>query len=137
MTIRAFLSFVEEDLNLVNLFRGQAKNEDSDLDFADYSIKVPFDSTNADYIGRGIVAQIRLATLTICLYGPSTYRSPWVDWELRKTLAMGKPIMGVCLYSDGWVRYYPAPLQAWPRVGWNIPTIVRTMRELVVQYRRR
>ena len=40
--IRAFLSFVEEDLNLVNLFRGQAKNDNNDLDFADYSIKDPF-----------------------------------------------------------------------------------------------
>ena len=35
--IRAFLSFVEEDLNVVNLFRGQAKNQNSDLEFADYS----------------------------------------------------------------------------------------------------
>ena len=72
MGIRAFLSFVEEDLNLVNLFRGQAKNERFDLAFDDYSIKVPFDSRNADYIGRGIAAQIRLATLTVCLYGPTT-----------------------------------------------------------------
>ena len=54
MAIRAFLSFVEEDLNLVNLFRGQAFNQDSDLEFDDYSIKQPFDSRNADYIGRGI-----------------------------------------------------------------------------------
>ncbi len=52
--IRAFLSFVEEDLNVVNLFRGQAKNQNSDLEFADYSIKEPFDSTNANYIAGGI-----------------------------------------------------------------------------------
>ena len=54
MAIRAFLSFVKEDINLVNLFRGQAKNERFDLEFDDYSIKEPFDSRNAEYIGRGI-----------------------------------------------------------------------------------
>jgi hypothetical protein len=57
MAIRAFLSFVEEDLELVNLFRGQAKLESSDLDFHDYSIKEPFDSDNAQYIQRGIAEQ--------------------------------------------------------------------------------
>src|SRR5213593_916255 len=116
MAIRAFLSFVQEDLNVVNLFRGQAKNEDSELDFADYSIKEPFDSNNAEYIGRGISAQIKVCTLTICLYGPTTYKSQWVDWELRKTLAMGKPIMGVKLYSDNRTQFYPAALEKWPKV---------------------
>lgn len=129
--IRAFLSFVEEDLNLVNLFRGQAKNENSDLEFADYSIKEPFDSKNANYIARGITDQIKLSNLTICLYGPTTYNSKWVDWELKKSLELGKPIMGVCLYDDGKVRYYPAPLEGKDRVFWDISEIVRTMRRLV------
>lgn len=134
MAIRAFLSFVQEDLDLVNLFRGQAKLENSDLDFHDYSLKEPFDSHNAQYIQRGISEQIKLATLTVCLYGPTTYTSRWVDWELKKTLEFGKPLMGVYLYGDGRIRYYPAPLESWPRVGWNIRHIVETMARLVVQY---
>ena len=129
--VRAFLSFVEEDLNVVNLFRGQAKNDHFDLEFADYSIKEPFDSKNADYIARGITHQLRLASLTVCLYGPTTYTSKWVGWELRKSIELGKPIMGVCLYGDGRVRYYPAALEGRPRVDWNIQGIVRTMRQLV------
>jgi hypothetical protein len=128
---RAFLSFVEEDLNVVNLFRGQAKNENSDLEFADYSIKEPFDSRNAEYIARSITDQLRLVSITICLYGPTTYTSKWVDWELRKTLELGKPIMGVCLYSDGRVRYYPSALEGKRRVAWDVADIVRTMRQLV------
>ncbi len=135
MGIRSFLSFVEEDLNLVNLFRGQARNERLDLEFADYSIKVPFNSTNEDYIGRGIAEQIRLSTLTICLYGPTTYSSGWVNWELRKSLELGKPIMGVYLYSDGRIKYYPVALKDWPRVSWDIPAIVRTMDALAAQAR--
>jgi hypothetical protein len=137
MAIRAFLSFVEEDLNLVNLFRGQAKNERMDLVFDDYSIKIPFNSQNVDYIGRGIAAQIKFSTLTICLYGPTTYQSKWVKWELEKTLELGKPLVGVCLYSDGRVRYYPGPLEQWPRLAWNIPEIVRTMERLAINYRGR
>jgi hypothetical protein len=128
--IRAFLSFVEEDLNLVNLFRGQAKNDNMDLEFADYSIKEPFDSTNADYIARGITAQLKLASITVCLVGPTTHTSKWVDWELRKSLELGKPIMGVCLYNNGRVQYMPTPLLGKPWVGWNIAEIVRTMRQI-------
>lgn len=130
MAIRAFLSFVEEDIHLVNLFRGQAKKEGSDLEFSDYSLKEPFNSSNADYIKRGISDKIKLATLTICLYGPTTYQSNWVDWELNKTLGVGKPIMGVWLYSDGRIKYYPAALEKWPRVGWDIKQIVKTMDNL-------
>src|SRR5438132_18562 len=128
--IRVFLSFVEEDLNLVNLFRGQAKNQGSDLEFADYSIKVPFNSTNVAYISRGITDQITLAALTCCLYGPTTHTSHWVEWELRKSLELGRPIMGVSLYGDGRTRFYPAPFQGCPVVGWKLPGTVNAMRQL-------
>jgi hypothetical protein len=37
--LRAFLSFIAEDVMLVNLFRGQAKNQNNDLEFADCSVK--------------------------------------------------------------------------------------------------
>jgi hypothetical protein len=137
MAIRAFLSFVEEDLNLVNLFRGQAKNQRFDLQFDDYSIKIPFDSNNAEYIGRGIAGQIKLATLTVCLYGPTTYQSKWVCWELNKTLEFGKPLMGVSLYSDGRTKFHPAPLEGRPRLSWDIPQIVSTMERLASSSRGR
>ena len=130
MAISAFLSFVTEDLELVSLFRGQAKSDRSPLEFSDYSIKEPFDSTNAEYIRREIAEQIKLVTLTVCLYGPTTHTSQWVNWELSKSLELDKPLMGVCLYSDGRVKYHPPMLEKWPRVGWNINQIVNTMERL-------
>ncbi len=130
--IRTFLSFVEEDLELVNLFRGQAKNKSSDLEFADYSVKVPFNSADADYIKRQIAPKISGSSLTMCLYGPSTYISDWVDWELRTALEVGRPIMGVWLYSDGRIKYHPAALEGHPRVGWDVDAIVATMRRLAL-----
>lgn len=129
--IRTFLSFVEEDLSLVNLFRGQAKNKASDLEFADYSVRQPYNSKSVEYIKSQIKPKISGSSLTVCLYGPSTYLSSWVDWELNTALSLGKPIMGVWLYSDGRIKYFPAPLAGHPRVGWDIDNIVRTMRGLV------
>lgn len=129
--IRTFLSFVHEDLDHVNLFRGQAKNKASDLEFSDYSIKEPYNSTNADYIKRQIAPQISRASLTMCLYGPTTYTSKWVDWELEKAVELMKPIMGVQLYSDGSIKYHPTILKDYPRIGWDIDLIVKTMRKLV------
>jgi hypothetical protein len=130
MAIRAFLSFVVEDISLVNFFRGQAKNENNDIEFDDYSVKEPINSRNEDYIKSEITNKIKLSTMTICLYGPTTYLSEWVNWELNKTLEMGKPIMGVWLYTDGKIKYFPAPLANWPRVEWNANKIVQAMRTL-------
>ena len=53
-----FISFDHEDLDEVNLLRGQAKNDKTDLQFDDYSVKEPYDSTNADYIKRNIREKI-------------------------------------------------------------------------------
>ena len=45
-----FISFSSDDLDEVNLLRGQAKNENSNIEFNDYSLKAPFNSKDADYI---------------------------------------------------------------------------------------
>ncbi len=73
MAVHIFLSFVEENLNLVNMFRAQAKNSKIDLEFADYSIKEPIDSENAPYIKRQIKEKIRQSSIIICLIGDSTH----------------------------------------------------------------
>ena len=130
MAKRVFLSFVYEDLNLVNLFRGQAKGPVVDLEFEDYSIKDPFNSSNADYIKRGIRAQLNRVSLTLCLYGVSTHKSSWVEWELNETLKQGKPIMGVYLHNDGRIKYHPGPLEGHPKMAWDIDKIVKTMQRL-------
>ena len=43
-----FISFSSDDLDTVNLLRGQSKNENLDLEFNDHSLKAPFDSENAE-----------------------------------------------------------------------------------------
>lgn len=90
-----FISFVEEDLAEVNLLRGQAKNENSNLDFNDWSLKGPFDSKNAEYIKRGIRERIRQCSVTICYLTENTAKSRWVDWEIRESTNLGKGVIAM------------------------------------------
>lgn len=60
-----FISFDHEDLDEVNLLRGQAKNDKVDLQFDDHSVKGPFDSANADYIKRQIREKIDRCSVTV------------------------------------------------------------------------
>jgi hypothetical protein len=99
MARRVFLSFVAEDLQLVNAFRGQAKSEKSDLEFFDHSVREPFDSKNAEYIRRQIREKINGVSVTVCLIGDTTASSKWVDWEIRTSKALGKGLVGVRLHS--------------------------------------
>ena len=90
-----FISFSSEDLNEVNLLRGQAKNENSDIEFNDWSLKQPFDSEKGDYIKRGIRERIRQCSVTIVYITDKTADSKWVDWEIRESIAMGKGVVAM------------------------------------------
>lgn len=90
-----FISFDSDDLDEVNLLRGQAKNENSNIEFNDYSLKAPFNSENADYIKRGIRERIRQSSVTVVYLSDKTADSEWVDWEIRESLAMGKGVLAM------------------------------------------
>lgn len=91
----AFISFANEDLNAVNLLRGQAKNDASGIEFNDWSLKEPFDSKDAEYIRRGIRERIRQCSVTIIYVSEHTAQSKWVDWEIRESAAQGKGVLAV------------------------------------------
>ena len=78
-----FISFVEEDLNDMKMLRGQAKNQNSDIEFNDWSLQEPFDSEKAEYIRRGIRERIRQCSVTVVYISDKTTHSKWVDWETR------------------------------------------------------
>ena len=90
-----FISFDSDDLDEVNLLRGQAKNENSNIEFNDYSLKAPFNSENADYIKHGIRERIRQSSVTVVYLSDKTADSEWVDWEIRESLAMGKGVLAM------------------------------------------
>lgn len=129
MAKRVFLSFVEEDLDLVNLFRGQAKNKNSDLEFSDYSVREPYDSDNAAYIRGKIRERIAAASVTICLIGETTYKSKWVDWEIRTSAEEYNKVFGVRLHSSVTKDTAPNALMNLKAsvYNWDIDAIVRAI----------
>ena len=90
-----FISFNYEDSDEVNLLRGQAKNDNVDLQFDDYSVKEAIDSTNADYIKRQIREKISRCSVTVVYLSDTTASSAWVNWEIEESIRLGKGVVGV------------------------------------------
>ncbi|MFW6196248.1 MAG: TIR domain-containing protein [Thermoplasmatota archaeon] len=128
---RAFLSFRSEDLDKVNLFRGQARNSTSNLDFIDYSLKTPFDSEDADYIRQGIRSRIKNSSVTIVLIGENAHQSEWVNWEVRESINQGNDVIGVKIERDKDVKIPEAIEEHDVEVmEWNQEEINERLREV-------
>lgn len=90
-----FISFAYEDRDEVNLLRGQAKNDKTELQFDDYSVKDAFDSKNSDYIKQQIRDKMEKTSVTLVYLSPESAKSKWVDWEIRESLKREKGVVGV------------------------------------------
>jgi MTH538 TIR-like domain (DUF1863) len=88
-----FISFVIEDEREVNALRGQAKNEDTAIEFNDWSVKEPYDSERAEYIRAKIRERIRQCSVTAVYLSEHTADSAWVDWEIRESVRLGKGVI--------------------------------------------
>ena len=94
---RVFLSFRAEDRQQVQGLRLLAANPDYDLEFYDESVRVAIDSHSAEYVKRVIRDKISRSSVTVCLIGPLTYTSAWVDWELSESASKGNKIIAMAL----------------------------------------
>ena len=129
---RVYISFRSEDLGVANLFRGQAKNEYSDLEFIDFSLKVPFDSENAEYIKRGIGERITQSSVTVVLVTDSTHQSRWVNWEIEESLRLNKGVVVIDHRSNQASRMPSAVSENTDRVivvSWNHEDINNAINE--------
>lgn len=90
-----FISFAMEDLDEVNLLRAHAKNDNSDIEFNDYSVREPYNSERAEYIRQKITERITQASVTVVYLSPSTAQSDWVKWEVTKSIELGKRVIAV------------------------------------------
>ncbi len=90
-----FISFASEDEDEVNLLRGQAKNDKTELEFDDFSLKQAVSSENEDYIKQRIRERIKRASVTVVYLTPDSAKSKWVDWEIAESLKRGKSVIGV------------------------------------------
>lgn len=90
-----FLSFDYDDIDEVNLLRAHAKNEKSEIEFIDRSVKDPIDSERAEYIKQKITERIRQCSQTVVYITNNTHCSDWVKWEVEKSLQLGKDVIAV------------------------------------------
>ncbi|KII15430.1 TIR domain-containing protein [Phaeobacter sp. S60] len=90
-----FISFATEDINEVNLLRAQAKNENSDIEFNDHSVRAPYNSERAEYIRQKITERINRSSVTVVYVSDKTAESRWVGWEVQKSLELGKKVVAV------------------------------------------
>ena len=90
-----FISFAHEDLSEVNLLRGQAKNDNSEIDFVDRSVQSPFNSSRGEYIRRRLEQRINQASMTVVYLSQDTPDSSWVAWEVGKSIELGKDVVAV------------------------------------------
>ena len=104
-----FISFTNEDKPLVELLRGQAQNEDSTLEFNDWSLRAPFDSVRADYVRHGVRERIRQASVTLVYVSDHAAKSKWVNWEVEESLKLGKKV--VCVYQGERPRQLPSAIK--------------------------
>lgn len=125
-----FISFDHEDINKVNLLRGQAKNDNVDFQFDDHSVKEPFDSTNADYIKRQIREKIDRCSVTVVYLSDKTASSSWVNWEIEESIKRGKGVIGV-FQGDKAPAKLPTAFQqnGCKAVKWEHTTLVKAIED--------
>jgi hypothetical protein len=121
-----FISFHIEDEAQVELLRQQAKNENSNISFIDYSIKEPFDEkwkTQA-------IERIKHSSVFICMIGPETYKRDAVNWEINKAYELGKKVIGVRIYKNENDKI-PQPLLDHDAkiIDWNLGDIAAELEE--------
>ncbi len=90
-----FLSFDYDDIEEVNLLRAHAKNEKSEIEFIDRSVKDLINSERAEYIKQKITERIRQCSQTVVYITDNTHSSDWVKWEVEKSLQLGKVVIAV------------------------------------------
>lgn len=54
---------------------------------------------NEEYIKYLLRPLIKASSVFVCLIGPGTHESKWVNWEIEQASKMGKKIIGIYTYG--------------------------------------
>lgn len=115
-----FISFHNEDERKVDLLRSQARREEYALDFRDHSVKAKIDAKWKKEVDK----KIDNTSATIVMIGEHTAERPNVLFEIERSYAKEKKVIGVMIRSD---RNYKIPKQMRgnnaPIVPWKLDAI--------------
>jgi len=119
-TPRAFVSFEMEDRWARDFLVQQAKDKKNDIQFVDYSVQDPFDSSwkmqCKERIGR--------TRGTIVLIGATTYRSEAVLWEIAETTRQQHSMFGIQI-NNGKTHPVPTGLPSKNVIRWSFDQIIK------------
>lgn len=93
---RVFISFAIEDKILRDFLVGQKKNSRNDINFTDYSVKTPWDSSWKTQCKQ----RINSCTGMIGIITPNTHAADGQLWELSCAITTKLPILLIHGYSD-------------------------------------
>ena len=120
MTVsRVFLSFASKDVDRARDLVRLVGSLNGQVDFYFQSWHPPFYCWDAESYRRVIGCKIREATATICVVGDKTWKSDWVDWELRTSIAAGHEVAAMALngieriVTPSVLKEYDIPVWAW------------------------
>jgi hypothetical protein len=122
MAPRAFISFEMEDKWARDFLVQHAKDKRTDIEFMDYSVQNPWDSswkTNC----RQRIARTKG---TIVLIGRTTYKSEAVLWEINETQRQGNYIFGIQINRDN-IHAIPKGLDPAGIIRWDFDKLVQRL----------
>lgn len=96
MAPRAFISFEMEDRWARDFLVQQAKDKRNDIEFVDYSVQNPWDTSWKTQCRE----RISRTKGTIVLIGETTHKSEAVLWEIAETARQGHYIFGIQISSQ-------------------------------------
>jgi hypothetical protein len=117
-----FISFAMDDVDEVNLLRAHAKNENSDIEFNDHSVREPYESDRAEYIKRKISERIERTSITVVYLSDRTVASDWVSWEVDRSIELGKHVVAVHAGEKftgpkpAWIEKHGVKIVPWSRI---------------------
>lgn len=123
---RLFISFAIEDKSLRDFLVGQAKNENSNFEFVDMSVKKPWDSawkTNCRTRIKGCDGVLAIVT-------KNTKTAEGQLWEITCSKEEGIPVRGIWGYTSDRPTSIPNELEGIKIVNWSWDNIANWIKAL-------
>lgn len=92
---KVFVSYdYDNDKHYKNLLAAWDANAGFDFTWDDHSTP-KINSADADYVKSVLADKMKKAECLLTIVGKETYKSDWVDWEIKKAKDLGLSLVGV------------------------------------------